>query len=113
MNFLQNLNKNKKWKESPKSGGREQEDQNHPDDTESHLGHYKVPRQVHTECSKSDVSSVTEAASSFYTKNLMQHQWNQPAQNILNHYNVQRGNKMMATTTTLKDRDMNATTTMR
>ena len=102
--------KKDKWKESPKSGGRV--DIDHRDETESHsMSHYKVPRHVHTECSKSDVSSVTEEASSFYTKNLMQHKWNQPAQSILNHYNVQRGNKMrMATTTTtmLQSRDMNA-----
>jgi hypothetical protein len=106
--------KKQQWNESPKSGGRK-EDPHHgyqPDETERHLNQYKVPRHVHTECSKSDVSSVTEEASTFYTKNLMQHKWNQPAQNILNHYNVQRGNKMMTTTTsaastTLQSRDMN------
>ena len=98
--------KKQQLKESPKSGGlNEVRDHQNYDEIDSHLSQHKVPRNVHTECSKSDVSSVTEEASSFYTKNLMQHKWQQPAQNILNHYNVQRGNK-----TTLQSRDMNAAT---
>jgi hypothetical protein len=64
----------------------------------------KVPRELHAE-EGSDVSSVTEEASSFYQKNFVNSsntsssQWSKQAHQVLNHYNVKR---------TLQLRDENA-----
>jgi hypothetical protein len=92
-------NKHKPRKEPPRSG--------HVDEEYAYTkgNDPKVPRAVHADhTAKSDVSSVTEEASTFYTKNLMHHsaKWNQSALNILNQYNVRKK--------TLQTRDTNAFT---